>query len=102
MTDDNSSNLQYLGHICQCLSRISTLRNDRVFTIFGHRRKNGLEFVESVCQLTKGLSELGIQKGDVIAIDALNSDLYLEWMLAISFVAAISLQVLLENQKELP
>ncbi|KAI3951636.1 hypothetical protein MKW98_018801, partial [Papaver atlanticum] len=91
MTDvDNSSNQQYLGHICQCLSRISTARNYRVFTIFGDRRKTGLEFVQSVCELANGLSELGIQKGDVVAIAALNSDLYLEWLLAISFVGGIS------------
>ncbi|KAI3950826.1 hypothetical protein MKW92_044310 [Papaver armeniacum] len=70
--DDNSSNQQYSGHICQCLSRISTIRNDRVFTIFGDRRKTGVEFVQSVCELANGLSELGIQKGDVIAIAALN------------------------------
>ncbi|MCL7034390.1 hypothetical protein MKW94_006390 [Papaver nudicaule] len=87
---DNSSNQQYLGHICQCLSRISTVRNDRVFTIFGDRRKTGLEFVENVCKLANGLAELGIQRGDVIAIAALNSDLYLEWLLAIAFVGGIS------------
>ncbi|KAI3921574.1 hypothetical protein MKW98_013508 [Papaver atlanticum] len=90
MTDDISSTQQYSGHICQCLSRISTGRNDRVFTIFGDRRKTGLEFVESVCKLANGLAELGIQKGDVIAVAALNSDLYLEWLLAISFVGGIS------------
>ncbi|KAI3898171.1 hypothetical protein MKW92_038367, partial [Papaver armeniacum] len=73
MTDDvNSSNQQYSSHICQCLSRISTVRNDRVFTIFGDRRKTGVEFVQSVCELANGLAELGIQKGDVIAIAALN------------------------------
>lgn len=91
MTDDvNSSNQQYSGHICQCLSRISTIRDDRFFTIFGDRRKTGFEFVESVCKLANGLAKLGIQKGDVIAIAALNSDLYLEWLLAISFVGGVS------------
>ncbi|RZC48343.1 hypothetical protein C5167_041298 [Papaver somniferum] len=61
-----------MNTLTSCLSRISTARNDRVFTVFGDPRKTGLEFVQSVCELANGLSELGIQKGDVVAIAALN------------------------------
>ncbi|OVA14989.1 AMP-dependent synthetase/ligase [Macleaya cordata] len=78
------------GHICQCLSRISTARCGRTVIIFGDRRKTGVEFVESVRKLATGLSEIGLRSGDVVAIAALNSDLYLEWLLAITFVGGIA------------
>ncbi|PIA53300.1 hypothetical protein AQUCO_00900108v1 [Aquilegia coerulea] len=77
------------GHICQCLSQIGRIRRDSVFTIFENRRKTGLQFVESVQSLSLGLSNLGLKTGDIVAIAALNSDFYLEWMLAVAYVGAI-------------
>ncbi|XP_043701227.1 2-succinylbenzoate--CoA ligase, chloroplastic/peroxisomal isoform X1 [Telopea speciosissima] len=78
------------GHICQCLSRISSFRRDSPVTIFGNRRKTGKQFVESVIGLAQGLLEIGLRKGDVVAIAAMNSDLYLEWLLAVAYVGAIA------------
>ncbi|KAF5472144.1 hypothetical protein F2P56_008884 [Juglans regia] len=78
------------GHICQCLRRLATVRRNAVVTISGDRRKTGEQFVEDVLCLAFGLLELGIGAGDVVAISALNSDLYLEWLLAIAFVGGIA------------
>ncbi|KAK6154827.1 hypothetical protein DH2020_009075 [Rehmannia glutinosa] len=78
------------AHICQCLSRLATLRRDSTVTINGDRRKTGMQFVEGVMGLAHGLLQLGIKPGDVVSISALNSDLYLEWMLAITYVGGIA------------
>ncbi|PQQ21229.1 2-succinylbenzoate--CoA ligase chloroplastic/peroxisomal [Prunus yedoensis var. nudiflora] len=78
------------AHICQCLSLLSTFRRNSVVTVTGNRRKTGKEFVESVMGLAQGLLQLGLRSGDVISIVAFNSELYLEWLLAIAFVGAIA------------
>lgn len=58
--------------------------------IMGERRKTGIEFVEGVLGLAHGLIQLGLKPGDVVAISALNSDLYLEWLLAVAYVGGIT------------
>ncbi|KAL8106957.1 hypothetical protein AgCh_023674 [Apium graveolens] len=78
------------AHICQCLTRISTLRRNATVTITGTRRKTGEIFVENVVSLASGLVEVvGLKPGDVVAISALNSDLYMEWLLAVTYVGGI-------------
>ncbi|KAL3632361.1 hypothetical protein CASFOL_025345 [Castilleja foliolosa] len=77
-------------HICQCLSRLAAVSRDLTVTIFGHRRKTGKQFAGGVMGLVHGLLQLGIKPGDVVSISALNSDLYLEWMLAITYVGGIA------------
>ncbi|KAL1358870.1 hypothetical protein AAHE18_04G064600 [Arachis hypogaea] len=79
-----------LPHICQCLSRLLTLRLHVPVTIAGHRKMTGRELVEQVLALAQGLLDLGVTSGDVIAISAFNSDWYLEWLLAIAFVGGIA------------
>ena len=59
-------------HICQCLSRLLTLRPHFPVTIAGDRRKTGQQFVEEVLALAQGLLHLGVTPGDVIAISAYN------------------------------
>ncbi|CAI9292905.1 unnamed protein product [Lactuca saligna] len=78
------------AHICQCLSRLSTFRRNSPITIYGSRVKTGQEFVKGVLDLSSGLIHFGLKSGDVVAISAFNSDLYLEWLLAITFVGAIA------------
>ncbi|KAI3710055.1 hypothetical protein L2E82_39828 [Cichorium intybus] len=78
------------AHICQCLSRLSTFRRNSPITIYGSRVNTGQQFVDGVLDLSYGLIQFGLKPGDVVAISALNSDLYLEWLLAITFVGAIA------------
>ena len=59
-------------HICQCLSRLSTIRRNSPVTISGDRRKTGPEFSEAVLGLAQGLRSLGLNSGDVVAVAALN------------------------------
>lgn len=61
------------AHICQCLTRISTLRHNATVTITETRRKTGEKFVADVLSLAGGLVEVvGLKPGDVVAISALN------------------------------
>ncbi|KAF3966674.1 hypothetical protein CMV_009243 [Castanea mollissima] len=76
-------------HICQCLTRLSTLRSDDVVTITSNRQKTGKQFADEVLCLARGLLQLGVATGDVVAISAFNSDMYMEWLLAIAFVGGI-------------
>ncbi|KAF2286007.1 hypothetical protein GH714_009626 [Hevea brasiliensis] len=77
------------AHICQCLTRLSTLRRNSIVSIAGDRQKTGEHFVEDVLSLARGLLELGLRSGDIVAICALNSVCYLEWLLAVAFVGAV-------------
>ncbi|CAH9076412.1 unnamed protein product [Cuscuta epithymum] len=78
------------AHICQCMSRVSASRRSSTVTISGDRRKTGAQFVDGILSLARGLRQLGLQPGDVVAISALNSDLYLEWLLAVAYAGGIT------------
>ncbi|KAK4744196.1 hypothetical protein SAY87_010508 [Trapa incisa] len=77
-------------HVCQCLNRIAALRRNSAVSVYGDRRQTGQQFVDSVLRLASSLRGLGVAPGDVIAISAFNSYLYLEWLLAIAFVGGIA------------
>lgn len=59
-------------HICQCLTRLSTLRSDDVVTITANRKKTGKQFADEVLCLARGLLQLGVATGDIVAISAFN------------------------------
>lgn len=77
------------AHICQCLSRIATVKRNSVVTITGNRHNTGQQFVQDVLNLARGLLEIGLRSGDIVAISALNSEWYLEWILAVAFIGGI-------------
>ncbi|KAK8488125.1 hypothetical protein V6N13_138584 [Hibiscus sabdariffa] len=77
------------AHVCQCLSRLATQKRHSLVTTSGDRQKTGQQFVESVLSLARGLLQLGLRNGDVVAISAFNSDWYLEWILAVAFIGGI-------------
>ncbi|KAB2028683.1 hypothetical protein ES319_D05G112800v1 [Gossypium barbadense] len=77
------------AHICQCFSRLATQKRNSLVTINGARQKTGQQLVDSVLSLSRGLLQLGLRNGDVVAISAFNSDWYLEWILAVAFIGGI-------------
>ncbi|GLU17540.1 hypothetical protein SLE2022_339020 [Rubroshorea leprosula] len=83
------ANYSSQAHICQCFSRLATAKWNSIVTIAGSRRKTGQQFVGSVLTLATGLLQLGLRNGDVVAISALNSDWYLEWLLAVAYIGGI-------------
>ncbi|KAL0695787.1 hypothetical protein Bca4012_062967 [Brassica carinata] len=76
-------------HICHCLTRLASVKRNAVVTVYGQRRRTGQEFVDGVLRLAGGLVRLGLRNGDVVSIAALNSDLFLEWLLAVALVGGI-------------
>ncbi|CAG7864252.1 unnamed protein product [Brassica rapa] len=76
-------------HLCHCLTRLASVKRNAVVTVYGQRRRTGQEFVDGVLRLAGGLVRLGLRNGDVVSIAALNSDLFLEWLLAVALVGGI-------------
>ncbi|EOA40050.1 hypothetical protein CARUB_v10008743mg [Capsella rubella] len=76
-------------HICQCLTRLASVKGNAVVTVNGNRKRTGREFVDGVLSLAAGLIRLGLRNGDVVSIAALNSDMFLEWLLAVALVGGI-------------
>lgn len=60
------------AHICQCLNRLLTLRGNSTVTIAQEQRKSGEQFVESVLSLAHKLCQLGLCRGQIVAICAFN------------------------------
>lgn len=60
------------AHICQCLSRIATVKRNSVVTITGNHRNTGQQFAQDVLNLARGLLEIGLRSGDIVAISAFN------------------------------
>ena len=61
-------------HICQCLTRLASVKRNAVVTVYGNRKRTGREFVDGVLSLAAGLIRLGLRNGDVVSIAAFNSD----------------------------
>lgn len=77
-------------HIGHALSRLAVERANLPLTISNGRVKTGAQFVERIQSLAAGLRvNLGLQCGDRVAIVALNSDWYLEWLLAVPCAGGI-------------
>lgn len=76
-------------HIGQALRTMAVARANCLVTICDGRVKTGAQLFERVGALASGLRKLGLQSGDRIAIAALNSDWYLEWLLAVPCAGGI-------------
>ncbi|CAH8253993.1 unnamed protein product [Arabidopsis lyrata] len=76
-------------HICQCLTQLASVKRNAVVTVYGNRKRTGREFVDGVLSLAAGLIRFGLRNGDVVSVAALNTDLFLEWLLAVALVGGI-------------
>lgn len=78
------------AHIGQALSTLAVVRANLPVTISDGRVKTGAQLLERVRALAAGLRvNLGFQSGDRVALAALNSDWYLEWLLAVPCAGGI-------------
>jgi acyl-CoA synthetase (AMP-forming)/AMP-acid ligase II len=76
-------------YLTQSLHRSLQHSPDRRATVFGNRVRTVAESADRIARLAGGLSALGVQRGDRVAILALNSDRYHEYFLAVPWIGAV-------------
>lgn len=75
-------------YISQTLRRAVQLNKNGVATCYGGRTQTWLQFRDRVARLAGGLLNLGVQRGDRVAIVSLNSDRYLEYLYGVPWAGA--------------
>ncbi len=76
-------------YLTQGLHRAVQQQPDRVMTICGERRRTFAEVADRVARLAGALRDLGVADGDRVAMLALNSDRYNEYLLAVPWANAV-------------
>ena len=76
-------------NVTQGLRRVLQTNPEGIATIDGDRRRSWREIGERVARLAGGLLELGVKRGDRVAVLMLNSDRYLELYLGIAWAGAV-------------
>ncbi len=76
-------------YLTQGLHRSLQLQPDRVATTFRGRRRTFGQLGERVARLAAGLRGLGLQANDRVGMLALNSDRYLEYMMAVWWAGGV-------------
>jgi acyl-CoA synthetase (AMP-forming)/AMP-acid ligase II len=80
-------------HLTQALHRSLRDHPQRPATIFGDRVRTFAEQADRVARLAGGLRELGVVDGERVAILSLNSDRYLELLLAVPWANGVLVPV---------
>ena len=68
--------------LVQPLEKAAAERPEGIFTIFGDRTRTNAAFADRVARLAAGLRAHGVAPGDRVAMLALNSDRYVEYVFA--------------------
>ncbi|WP_040814776.1 acyl-CoA synthetase [Nocardia concava] len=76
-------------YLTQGLHRAAQQNPDGPMTICGARRRTNREVLDRVSRLAGALRELGVGAGDRVAMLALNSDRYHEYLLAVPWADAV-------------
>lgn len=77
-------------NLSQSLHRVLQLNPEGIATIDGDRQQTWAEFKERISCAASGLLDLGLEKGDRVAILALNSDRYFELVYALPWAGLVS------------
>jgi long-chain acyl-CoA synthetase len=77
-------------HLTQGLQRAAQTRPSGLSTIFRDRRRTWRDTAERIACLAGGLRRRGLRKGDRIAILALNSDRYFEYLFAVPAAGGVT------------
>src|SRR5260370_3975053 len=76
-------------NVTQGLRRVLQTNPEGIATIDGERRRSWREIGERVARLAGGLLELGVKRGDRVAVLMLNSDRYLDLYLGVAWAGAV-------------
>lgn len=76
-------------YFTQGLHRCVQTRPDGTATVFGNRRRSWRELRDRVARFAGGLLSLGLQRGDRVAVIALNSDRYIEAYFAVAWAGGV-------------
>ncbi len=76
-------------NVTQGLRRVLQTNPEGIATVDGDRRRSWREIGERVARLAGGLQQLGVKRGDRVAVLMLNSDRYLELYLGIAWAGAV-------------
>jgi acyl-CoA synthetase (AMP-forming)/AMP-acid ligase II len=79
--------------LTQSLHRSVQQRPDAIYSIFGSRTLTNAEVMDRVSRLAGGFRGLGVAKDDRVAILSLNSDKYLQAVLAVAWADAVAVPV---------
>src|SRR5262245_65273393 len=80
-------------YLTQGLRRAAQIRPRGQSTVFRGRRRVWSETADRVARIAGGVEQAGVQRGDRVAILALNSDRYFELMYAIPWLGAVMVPV---------
>lgn len=80
-------------YLTQSLHRALQQHPTRTATVFGKRSQTFAQLVDRVARLAGGLASIGVGSGDRVAMLALNSDRYLEYLSAVSWAGAVIVPV---------
>ncbi len=81
------------GTLWGLLDSRATVRGDETFLVYEDRSLSWREFREQVRRAAHGLAEIGVKKGDRVAIMATNSDRYVILFFAVARIGAILVPV---------
>jgi long-chain acyl-CoA synthetase len=76
-------------YLTQSLHRAVQQYPERMAARFGTRCQTYRSLVDRIAQLAGGLQAQGLRNGDIVAILALNSDRYLEYMMAVPWAGGV-------------
>src|SRR5215467_1248458 len=79
--------------LTQGLRRALQTRPNGPSTAFGTRRRTWDQTADRISRVAGALSALGIERGDRVAILALNSDRYFELMYALPWIGAVMVPI---------
>ena len=75
--------------LTRALHGSTQVRSDAVAVCFGDRRRTFRQFTDRVARLAGALQSLGVRPNDRVAMLALNSDRYLEYLMAVPWAGAV-------------
>ena len=75
-------------YLTQAVHRNAQIRGNKIATVYANRQNTWKTFKERIACFAAALKTIGVQKGDRVAILALNSDRYFEYYFAVPWAGA--------------